>query len=520
VLDREWSAVVSFEQKSFLMLFAVVFAWWWVVRRRERAAVALLLGASLLFYAYNHWFLLPILVAYAAVNWFVALKIQSTKFEARNSKRRQSHVRPVFFSNFVLRISCFPPKAWLWLGAGFNLVVLCYYKYTPLLVQTVADLLPPGAGPALEPGAFEHWSIPYGISFYAFTGIAYMVDVHRKTTTAEANFWRYALSACFFPHLVAGPILRPNEFLDKVRSGRLPTDPEAPGEATWLVARGFFKKLVVADRIGVTIDPFFAHVNDPTTAGVWALPYVWLYALQIYFDFSAYTDMARGFGLFFGYRWPENFDRPYLAANITDFWRRWHMTLSRFLRDYLYISLGGNRHGKFRTYLNLMLTMLLGGLWHGASWAFLVWGGLHGLFLILHRAWSGTGFAEWLNGRGGWARSAWHLAAVVLTFHGVCFAWCFFRLTRFADSLACVRKWVECDTATMWVGPWTDPAVWLALGLYAALAWAADALRAWVGKGDAPTAVGAVWGVRFATLALAALLAPTGANAAFIYFQF
>ena len=469
---------MSFEQKPFLILFAVVFVGWCIVRRNERGTVALLLGASLLFYAHNHWFLLPILVAYCVVNWFVALRVESSP----------------------------RPRGWLWVGVAFNLLVLCYYKYTPLLLQTFVDV------PA---GAFEKWSIPYGISFYAFTGIAYMVDVYRKTTPAEASFWRYSLSACFVPHLVAGPILRPNEFLDKVRPGQLPTESEAPGEALWLIARGFFKKLVVADRIGVTIDPFFVHVNDPTTAGVWALPYVWLYALQIYFDFSAYTDMARGIGLLFGYRWPENFDRPYLAASVTDFWRRWHMTLSRFLRDYLYIALGGSRRGTFRTYLNLMLTMLLGGLWHGASWAFLVWGGLHGTFLILHRLWADSRPARWLNAREGIGRAIWHVVAVALTFHCVCLAWCFFRLTRFADSVACVRKLAECDANKMWTGPWTDPTVWLALALYAVLAWAATRLR-----GAGGFATGAVWGVRLATLALAALLAPTGANAAFIYFQF
>ena len=485
---------MSFEQKPFLILVAVVFVWWRLVRTRERSVVALLLSASLLFYAYNHWFLLPILLAYCVVNWFVA--------------RRLEHAAR--------------PRLWVGIGVGFNLLVLCYYKYTPLLVQTLADLLPEVV-PPVPAGAFDRWAIPYGISFYAFTGIAYMVDVHRKTTPAEPSFWRYALSACFFPHLVAGPILRPHEFLDRVRPGQLPTEPDAPGEAVWLIARGFFKKLVVADRIGATIDPFFAHVNDPTTAGVWALPYVWLYALQIFFDFSAYTDMARGFGLLFGYRWPENFDRPYLAASVTDFWRRWHMTLSRFLRDYVYIPLGGNRHGRFRTNLNLMLTMLLGGLWHGASWSFLVWGGLHGAFLILHRLWAACGLANWLNAREGIARWVWHAVAVVLTFHCVCLAWCFFRLTRFADSVACVRKWVDCDPTKVWAGPWLDPAVWLAVALYAALAWAAHTLRGLsfgrVGEG-ASAARGAVWGVRLATLALAALLAPTGTKAAFIYFQF
>lgn len=468
---------MSFEQKPFLMLFAAAFVAWLFVRRRERATVALLLAASLLFYAYNHWLLLPILLAYCAANWWVAVR---TERGAR-------------------------PRLVMLCGVAFNLLVLCYYKYTPLLLQTFVDV------PA---GAFEKWSIPYGISFYAFTGIAYMVEVYRRETAAEPSFWRYALSACFFPHLVAGPILRPNEFLDRVRPGALPTEPDAPGEALWLVARGFFKKLVVADRIAVTIDPFFAHVSGAPTEGAWALPYVWLYALQIFFDFSAYTDMARGFGMLFGYRWPENFDRPYLASSVTEFWRRWHMTLSRFLRDFLYIALGGNRHGRFRTHLNLMLTMLLGGLWHGASWSFLVWGGLHGAFLIAHRVWSGTRLAGWLNARTGLARHLWHAAAVLVTFHCVCLAWCFFRLTAFADSVACVRKWVECDPAKMWTGPWTDPAVWLAVALYAALAWVAATV-----KPRAGFAHGAACGLRWGTLALAALLA-SPSSGAFIYFQF
>jgi alginate O-acetyltransferase complex protein AlgI len=468
---------VSFEQKPFLILFAVTFVAWLLVRHRERGTVTLLLAASLVFYAHNHWFLLPILFAYCVVNWLVAVRTE------RSSR----------------------PRLVMLLGVAFNLLVLCYYKYTPLLLQSFIDV------PAT---AFEKWSIPYGISFYAFTGIAYMVEVYRKETSAERSFWRYTLSACFFPHLVAGPILRPNEFLDRLRPGALPTEPDAPGEALWLIARGFFKKLVVADRIAVTIDPFFAHVNGAPTEGVWALPYVWLYALQIFFDFSAYTDMARGFGMLFGYRWPENFDKPYLSSSVTEFWRRWHMTLSRFLRDFLYIALGGNRCGKFRTHLNLMLTMLLGGLWHGASWSFLVWGGLHGTFLILHRVWGGTRLAVWLNSREGIARGMWHAVAVLFTFHCVCLAWCFFRLTAFADSAACVRKWIECDPAKMWTGPWTDPAVWLAVALYAALAWVASSVRPRAGF-----AHGALVGLRWGTLALAALLA-SPSSGAFIYFQF
>src|SRR5262249_54213906 len=151
-------------------------------------------------------------------------------------------------------------------------------------------------------------------------------------------------------------------------------------------------------------DPFFAHVADASTAGVWSLPFIYLYALQIYFDFSGYTDIARGLGLCFGFRWPENFARPYAADSIAEFWRRWHMTLSRFLRDYLYGPLGGSRGGWWRTQRNLLLTMLLGGLWHGASWSFMIWGGMHGLLLCLHRAWQATPFPKWIARQNAWVR--------------------------------------------------------------------------------------------------------------------
>ena len=180
-----------------------------------------------------------------------------------------------------------------------------------------------------------------GISFYSFTGIAYMVDIYRRARPAEPSLWRYSLFTSFFPQLVAGPILRAEEFLPQLKPDELPQRPEMPTEALALIARGYFKKLVLADSIALAIDPFFVDVMNPATLGVWSLPYLYLYAAQIYFDFSGYTDIARGLGLAFGFRWPENFSAPYLAASIRDFWRRWHMTLSRFMRDYLYIPLGG-----------------------------------------------------------------------------------------------------------------------------------------------------------------------------------
>jgi D-alanyl-lipoteichoic acid acyltransferase DltB (MBOAT superfamily) len=480
---------MKFEATPFVILVVVTYCLWLLVRRRERVAVGLLVGASLVFYGHEHWKLLPILFAYCLVDWGVGLWLE------RASR----------------------PRLVLALGVSFNLSVLCFFKYVPMLVTTFAGLTGVWLWPRERLGA-ESWSIPFGISFYAFTGIAYVVDVHRRTCPAERNFVRYSLSAIFFPHLVAGPILRASEFLAFLRPGEMPTQGQSHLEASWLIARGYFKKLVLADRIGMLIDPFFAHVGDATTAGVWSLPYVYLYALQILIDFSAYTDIARGLGLLFGYRWPDNFDWPYLAASVADFWRRWHVTLSRFLRDYLYVPLGGSRCGKWRTCVNLMITMLLGGLWHGASWSFLLWGGLHGAFLVLHRLWRETSLAERTSLWRGPLAWAWRGFAVVLTFHCVCLAWCFFRLTALSDSLTCVSKWVVFDADRMLSPALLDRPLLVLAAAYVVVSLVVAALERWA-KGEA-FVVGMHWGLRAAVLLLAVLLAPGGSAQPFIYFQF
>jgi len=478
---------MSFEDPSFALLLLVTYGLWLLVRRREAAAVWLLTASSLVFYGAKQPRLLLVLLAYCVVGWGVGRWLGGT---AR-------------------------PRLVLALGVGFNLAVLCFYKYTPLVVTTLAGAsLWPG-----DPPAFERWSIPFGISFFSFVGIAYMVDVYRKATPPEPSLLRFTLFKAFFPQLVAGPILRADEFLTSLRPGALPREGQGAGEAAWLLARGYFKKMVLANRIALAIDPFFAHVSGPATAGVWSLPYVYLYALQIYLDFSAYTDIARGLGMLFGYRWPDNFNWPYLAASVADFWKRWHVTLSRFLRDYLYIPLGGNRRGAVRTSANLMATMLLGGLWHGASWSFLVWGGLHGLFLVLHRAWSALPVSRRLAERGG---PGWRAFCVFLTFHCVCLAWCFFRLTALGDSLACARKWVDFDPALA-LGPAVlDPALGALLGTYAVVAVLVATAERWrpSREGLASLLAGCRWGLRAAVLLLAVVLSPGGQAPAFIYFQF
>lgn len=502
---------MNFTDSSFWWLAAGTFVVWIALRGRYWAVLGSLVFASLVYYGHDHWWLVFLILSYCVVNWSVAI------WTARS------------------RV----PRAPLTVGVTFNLLVLAFWKYTPLVVATVAHLAGQ-TGWSLTLPSLQDWAIPAGISFYAFTGIAYMVDVYRKSMPPETNLLRYCLYITFFPHLVAGPILRPNEFLHQLQPGRLPVRPDNALEGVWLIAWGLFKKMVVADRIALSIDPFFAHVGDSTTEGVWSLPFVYLYAFQIYLDFSGYTDIARGLALMFGFRWPDNFRSPYLAASIQDFWRRWHITLSRFLKDYLYISLGGNRKGRWRTQANMMITMLLGGLWHGASWSFLLWGAIHGTLLCFHRIWSETPLAGWLNRANGVLRSLWTGLCVALTFHAVCLAWCFFRVTDYRASLACVRKWFVFDASQPFVGGAADLSVWVLLGGYLALALCVGRWKtsqsdagertnsrpgdAWLAslqwRPDAPFARGVRWGLCLASLVLVFVLSPDVETPPFIYFQF
>ncbi len=489
---------MTFVDKNFPILLAALLLLWFCARGRYWTRLGLLLVASFYFYGYQHGWWLAVMLGYCVVDWGTGLWLERTR-----------HRRAV-----------------LALGVSFNLTVLCFWKYTPLLLSTLTALVGwPSAD--FDAALADGWIIPMGVSFYTFMGIAYMVDVYRGVTPVERNFWRYSLFTSFFPHLVAGPILRASEFLHHLRPESLPLRPTLSWEAGFLIARGFFKKMVLADTIAAAIDPFFANVSDVSTAGVWALPYVWLYALQIYFDFSGYTDIARGLGLCFGFRWPENFNWPYLATSIQDFWRRWHMTLSRFLRDYLYIPLGGNRHGPWRAALALMVTMLLGGLWHGASWTFMLWGGIHGLLLVVNRLWGMTALHARLAALGGAPGAIWTGARIALSFHAVCFAWCFFRLTNLTDSFTCLEKWIYFDADKWWVGGAADGTLWLLLGIYALATAAAVYLTrgARLAEVSAQFAArslvrGALWGNTAALLFMAWALSPVGHNSPFIYFAF
>lgn len=308
-------------------------------------------------------------------------------------------------------------KLWLFLGVTANLLVLVVFKYLDFLIVNVNAL-----GWAGDPIGLV---LPLAISFFTFQQIAYLVDSYRGQV-GKTNLLDYALFVTFFPQLIAGPIVHHKEMMPQFKSSRIRLAAIAEGGALFSI--GLFKKIVIADYFGEYADMGYANVNNLDFWGAWSTSLS--YTVQLYYDFSGYCDMAMGAALFFGIRLPINFNSPYRACNIQDFWRRWHMTLSRWLRDYVYIPLGGNRIGEVFTYRNLLITFVLGGIWHGAGWGFLMWGIMHGVGVALHRFWQELGLR--LYRPIGW----------VLTILFVHFSWVFFRAKDLATAKSMMERMV------------------------------------------------------------------------------
>lgn len=314
------------------------------------------------------------------------------------------------------------------LSLFIDLGLLAYFKYTNFFAGMVSQMIG---------NNFQPWDIflPVGISFFTFQSMSYTIDVYRGSLKPLPRILDYAFYVSFFPQLVAGPIVRASDFAPQIHKPVIITrDMFARG--VYFIIIGLFKKAVISDYISLNfVDRIF---DNPTLySGLENLLGVYGYALQIYCDFSGYSDMAIGIALLLGFHFPLNFNAPYRSTSITDFWRRWHISLSSWIRDYIYVSLGGNRKGKLRQYVNLVITMLLGGLWHGASLNFVAWGGMHGLALAAHkyfgqeilhhdRSYRSTGIRKWV--------------AILLTFHFVCFTWIFFRHTSFAAGWAMLHQ--------------------------------------------------------------------------------
>lgn len=317
-----------------------------------RAGIVVLAVASLYFYAAWKRTYLFLLLSSILLNFFLGLL-------ARQQDRRRTVVI---------------------IGVVINLLLLCYFKYATFLLDNF-NLI---AGTNLK---FEKIILPIGISFFTFQQIAYLVDL-KRSAPVERNPVNFTLFVTFFPHLIAGPLVHHAEMIPQFKSTVVKRFAVLAARGIAIAIAGLFKKVVLADSFAQFATPAFQHVDGGGTIGCfWAWIATLAYALQIYFDFSGYSDMAIGLALMFGIRLPVNFRSPYKACSIIDFWRRWHITLSRFLRDYLYIPLGGNRAGTLRRYANVMITMLLGGLWHGASWTFVAWGAVHGICLVANQLW-------------------------------------------------------------------------------------------------------------------------------------
>jgi alginate O-acetyltransferase complex protein AlgI len=315
-----------------------------------------------------------------------------------------------------LRLIRVASKAVLGLGVCLNLGFLGYYKYANFFVDNLANLT--GSG-----WEIDRIILPLAISFFTFQQISYLVDTYQGKV-AEHRFIHYCLFVTFFPQLIAGPIVHHGEMLPQFTRGQILPDALSKGVTIFII--GLFKKVVIADGIAVYSTPCFDAAAQGTVlafADAWVAALA--YTFQLYFDFSGYSDMAIGLGLMFGIKLPQNFKSPYKANSIIEFWRLWHMTLSRFLRDYLYIPLGGNQRGSLRRYLNLLITMLLGGLWHGANWTFVVWGVMHGVMVALNHGWRFV-FSGWRRAYGqGFPALGWLGRA--LTFVSVVFGWVYFR---------------------------------------------------------------------------------------------
>ena len=402
-----------FNSHTFILVFLPIvwLGYRWLAERDDggRAMTVWLTGASLVFYGYWDVRFVPLILLSIVVNYLIGIAID------RAGAR---------------------PKAWLCLGIGFDLGLLGYFKYANFFVATVETV----------GGVDWAWTavvLPIGISFFTFQQIAYLVDIYRREAF-ERDPWRYALFVTFFPQLIAGPIVHHREMMPQFRGQ--PVDRRLPDLVVGIVifAIGLAKKVVIADGVAPVADGVFeaaAMGATPSMAEAWAGALA--FGLQLYFDFSGYSDMAIGLARMFGITLPINFAAPYKASSIIEFWQRWHITLSRFLRDYLYIPLGGGRQGDWRRYRNIFVTMVLGGIWHGAGWTFLLWGVLHGLYITANHAWRhccpGVTVVPW-TGR-------------LLTFGLVTIAWVPFRAADLSTTLILY-------TAMAGLGPATDATAW------------------------------------------------------------
>ncbi len=497
---------------SFDFIFVFLPVVWTASRLARKAggmrlALAAISLASLIFYAMWNVRYLPILLGSIAVNFWLGRQI----LRARDHSNQPAS------------------KRWFVAGLCFNLLVLGCFKYSYFIASNLAALA--GAEPPFAPIV-----LPLAISFVTFQKIAYLADC-RRGAVLRHDALNYLFFVSFFPQLIAGPIVHHRALIAQVDPAANPLfrQPAARASAMFFFAAGLFKKVVLADSLARYVTPVFELARHQTPSSLDAWQGMLGYTLQLYFDFSGYSDMAIGLALLFGFRLPVNFASPYQAASLIDFWRRWHMTLSAFFRDYVYVPLGGNREGRGRHYRNLLITMLLGGLWHGAGWTFIVWGAAHGFLLLCNHAW--RALLERAAGLAAIWRACPRLVPAALTFACVALGWVVFRAP---DLTAAGRLFAALPPTGSWSAPtWPDaadlfeaflaarpPAAWLWIGVGLAIVWTmpnAARLAAYDPTPNAPwlarpgLKLGLLTGVAFwAALKWMAVQPPTE----FLYFNF
>lgn len=470
-----------FNSWEFLIFLPVVLVIYYTLSRR----------------AQNVWLLLCSYFFYGWWDWrFTSLLLISTVLDfncARQMERRPRQARL-----FLIGSLC------------GNLGILGMFKYVNFFMDSTVRVLNsfhlhPNV-PALKV------ILPVGISFYTFQTLSYTIDVYRGKLKPTHNFIDFALYVAFFPQLVAGPIERAANLLPQMQKKRV-VDERMFTTGLFLILIGYVKKVGIADAVAPYVESAFANPNGRYSTHL--LIALYLFSFQIYCDFSGYSDIARGVGRLLGVKIMENFNQPYFSTNVTEFWRRWHISLSSWLKDYLYIPLGGNRHGKVKTYRNLMLTMILGGLWHGAKWTFVIWGTLHGLYLVIHKLILGDRQVSLVQRLQSPADCVRFIMKSLFTFHLVTLTWVFFRSGDFSHAFGYLRG------ILVWHGPLIDIVDLARLAFYGALIGFIDWTQ--YRRGNHVAMLEWHWAIRsavYVSLVLVIILGGTSSNVPFIYFQF
>jgi alginate O-acetyltransferase complex protein AlgI len=410
-----------FNSYEFMLIFLpLCFLAWWGLARFPNLRLTMLVVSSYLFYGWWNWHFTALLAFSTMLDWAVGIGIERSLDKHRK-------------------------LAFLMISVIVNLGVLAYFKYTGFLASAINDVLQ--AMRFGTPLPVPQIILPVGISFYTFQTLTYSIDLYRGEVKTAKSLLHFAAYVSMFPQLIAGPIVRYSDVEDQLRSLPKKIDWELIAKGIWFFVIGMSQKVLVADTLAKFGTPLLENTSGLQLIGGWTA--LLNYSGQLYFDFAGYSNMAVGLGLIFGLSFPQNFNSPYQATNIQDFWRRWHITLSTFLRDYLYIPLGGNRGGTLLTYRNLLIVMILGGLWHGAGWTFLIWGAWHGLLLVAYAIYRKSHSFRLPN----WA-------ALLVTFACVLIGWLFFRST----DLSMAREWLVAISGLHGIETDYGSSVWMSAG--------------------------------------------------------